>query len=129
MQLNDKPLFRALAAQVVRELANVAEANEVTFEYAGGTVAEAEAILKLRVRRTGGDQQEAIDFRRYAGMVGLEPSDFGREFVHDDHRYRITGLKPNCRRHPVLGERLADGKRMRFSPRLVLRGFQDAPSQ
>lgn len=68
--------------------------------------------------------KEVQDFKRYCGMFGLKPEDLGLDFISQGKVYRITGLKPNATRFPVIAERVYDRKAFKFPHTVVLAGIR-----
>jgi hypothetical protein len=69
---------------------------------------------------------KAQEFKDGARLVGLDPSDLGKEFVSRGSRYRITGLNLRARKYPVLAENLSNGKTYKFAESVVKRGLEAA---
>lgn len=54
--------------------------------------------------------QAAADFKRLASLYGLKPEHLGQEFSNGGRQFVITGLKPRCRRYPILARCQQTGK-------------------
>ncbi len=73
-------------------------ADNVRFKVEAATIKEDGQVV----------DQATTDFELLAPHYGLKPTDLGREFSINGRRYTLTGLKPRCRRYPILARR--DGK-------------------
>ena len=59
---------------------------------------------------------EKAVFEVFAENFGLKPSDYGRIFkTSGEEAFRITGINPNRPKYPISAERLADGRRYKFT--------------
>ena len=96
-----------------KALAAVAKKHGVQVTIGSGSFTPGYATMKIDISTFGKDgtanTKEAYDFGRYANLVGLKPSDFGRSFKHMGKTYEIVGLKPRSRTAPIVVKR-ADGK-------------------
>lgn len=59
--------------------------------------------------------KEAGNFVRLANALGMSPDWLGKEFSHGRDRYRVVGYNSSCRKFPVQGERVTDGRRYKFT--------------
>ena len=70
------------------------------------------------------ESAQAKDFKKYASMVGLEPTDLGRRFVSNGEEFEVSGLKTRNRKYPVIATKVSNGKSFKFSEG-GLRGLLD----
>lgn len=67
--------------------------------------------------------QQVVDFKRYAKVYGLEEADLGRSFNFRGTSYSITGISPKRRKFPISAKRNTDGKRYKFRVEDVIYGL------
>jgi hypothetical protein len=58
--------------------------------------------------------REQQRFVASAGQIGLQASDFEREFSAEGQRFRITGIDTRRSKYPISAERLSDGRLYKF---------------
>jgi hypothetical protein len=71
-------------------------------------------IEGVKTDANGVSEKDRLDFNRGCKIVGLNPEDFGKEFVSRGVRYKITGLKLNRPTYPICVERVKDGRSLKF---------------
>lgn len=82
-------------------------------------------VFKLEATTIGADgtlaeSAEAVQFKRYANLLGLSPDDLGKVFqVANGNRYKISGAKMSARKFPILAVNIVDGKTYKFSQTVV----------
>ncbi|KKN65710.1 hypothetical protein LCGC14_0478490 [marine sediment metagenome] len=54
------------------------------------------------------------EWKRNAILFGMKASDFGKEFISNNRKYTISGIKPRSTKYPILARR-SDGKVFKFS--------------
>lgn len=117
IQSFDKPTLNILRAKLAAALKEVADSTGLKIEVGSCRFNSNIASFKLEVATVGQNGQvnsrEAEAFKREAHFFGLQPTDLGRSFRSGGHTYKITGLKPNSPRFPVLATRM-DGKGFKF---------------
>lgn len=84
--------------------------------------------FKLEVAKVQADgtapSREAETFKRGAALYGLQPSDLGRHFRgNGGQEFVIVGLNPRAHKMPIIGKRVYDGKRFKFSAASVKMGL------
>lgn len=97
VQKLDRVTLQLIGSAVARALQPFAEKNNLTIEMGGGqlTGQGLTAVLKLDLAIkavAGGKSAAQVEFERRAHWLGLEPADFGREFIHNGKRFRICGV-------------------------------------
>jgi len=116
----DGNVAREFQAQLMEAARRLGEKWGICPEEMTGKYREDALNLTIRFGLGKGDGRDAAEraFCEYAGLFGLEGSDYGRVFVSCGKEYRLLGLKPRSPKYPVIGEG-AGGKRFKF-PREVL---------
>jgi hypothetical protein len=66
--------------------------------------------MSLQFTVAGGDR---ITFERHAASLGLDPSDYGREWTEQGRAFKVTGVAPGSRRYPILAT--IDGRPMKLT--------------
>lgn len=108
----DKAACATLTKSIRTALAAVEVEHGVTIEVGGGSyTSTGEFTPKLRIMLAGAERAE---FEKYASSVGLEPSDFGREFRYGNKTLRIVGLNLRAPRYPIVGEDVKTGKKFKL---------------
>ena len=87
----------------------------VTIKIGGGRFSANEFTTKITVSTGDGTDAAKANFELYAFRYNLKESDFGKEFTSNGEVYRITGIKPRGKKYPIMGERVRDGARYKFS--------------
>lgn len=72
-----------------------------------------------------GEQGEAVDkdaemFKRAAGLIGLKPTDLGREFVSRGEKFKLVGYNPRRSKYPFVCVKVSNGKRFKFPKAAVV---------
>lgn len=63
--------------------------------------------------------KEAEDFKRFAALEGLQPSDLGRRFVIGGNTYEICGYKPRCYKNPIIAKDVRTNRTFKFPTNTV----------
>ena len=114
----DRPRVRKLRDDLSQALAEVGKRFGVTITL--GAASFSPAICKFRLEVAGptsnGEATSAVaeDFKRYAGLWGMQKDDLNKTFVFRGETYTLIGAKPRSSRFPLLGKR-ADGKVFKFT--------------
>lgn len=118
----DKSSVRTAADKLLAALKPVAEELGLHFAYKGSTISPKSAILKFElatVDESGtAETQERTDFKQYASLFGLQPSDLDREFTSGGRTFRIAGLRPRATKKPIIVER--EGQQYIFTAEAIL---------
>jgi len=113
-----------LQAEVEEVLKKLGDKHGVAFEVKPGSFSSTNATFKLGINTKNQDgtvtTPEKRDWDAYHIMFGFEKDDFGREFRHGGHTFKIDGLHPSRPKYPVTGSRVPDGKRFKFPAESVL---------
>ena len=114
----DRATARKLSKEMEAALQPVAKKYGLAIVGVGGTVGTTEFLAKFECCEVSSDgvaqTKERSDFTDQATFFGLQASDLDRTFVSQGNEFRIVGLKPGRSKYPIIGERLADGKRYKF---------------
>ncbi len=109
----NKAKAQALGSAVEKALAAVAEEFGLTVEVRGGKYSANSYAPRVEFATAGASED---DFRTYAHMYGLEPDDFGKEFVSRGRTFKVSGLAHRSRTYPILATEMSDGKTYKFTP-------------
>lgn len=113
----DPIVLRRLREDFDRALAPVAEKYGLKITTGKATYLPALATFKMEVATIGADgtveSKDAVNFKRYAGMIGLSPDDLGKPVVLRGTKFTIAGFLPRSGRYPMLMRR-EDGKMFKF---------------
>jgi hypothetical protein len=117
MERFDKPTLRSLRPELETALADVCAKHGITARIGNASFTELECKFQLILELEGVDEAKSTsrqaDFERYATLYGLEPTDFGKNFLVNGVLYSITGISPNRPKFPVDGVR-HDGRKFKF---------------
>ena len=127
----DRATGRALIAGAVKHLDSYADKYGLSvdgsqFSYDDGTM-----TMKIRLgvihEKSGGVKMlpDEVEFRNYARHYGFEPSDYGANFVCTGKIYQIAALKIGGHKYQVIGKRVPDGKRFKFTRDSVKHGIDE----
>jgi hypothetical protein len=72
---------------------------------------------------------EAVAFKRYAYLYGLDPADFGKSFTSRGTLYVICGLNTRAQKLPILATQVSTGKTYKFSETAVQLGLNKAAAR
>ncbi len=84
------------------------ERGKVKYDDLAGTVE-----ITILLTEEGAKGRAQVDFEVYASGFGLYADDFGKEFDHGDHTFRIVGIRPRATKRPIIATR-DDGKSFTF---------------
>lgn len=90
-------------------------ANELGLDVvaAGGSIGATEMTLKFRFKTRDVDaleDQKRKEFASKARFIGLQPDDYGLEFIMNGRHYRLTGANTRAPKFPIYAENLVDGR-------------------
>ena len=119
----DRNLLTLIRKEIDQTLLAVAEKHGVAIEAGRCTFTATHATMKLEISARSGVSGEVItkeaeDFKRYAASFGLKEKDLNRKIQYGGAQYQIVGLKPRCRKFPVLARR-GDGKLFKLAVSVV----------
>lgn len=118
----DRTAVRLLAADLEAAVKAVAAKHGLAVERRGGSFSSTSYTPKFEFSVIGADGSaettDVANFKRYANMFGLQPTDLGRVFAHQGTAFTICGLRPGARKNPILAKR-HDGKAFVFPARVV----------
>lgn len=105
--------IRTKAAQALQE----ALGDDYFVQEGSGKYGES-ATITLKVFRRGQDGEVVTDLQRdfvhNASLLGLDPGDFGAQFMSNGHMYEIVGLKVRNRKYPIIAKRVGSDQRYKF---------------
>lgn len=110
----DKTSIKALAAQIVEELVELGKEEGLSIERGNASFDATSCELKLKIAIVDEDgivqSRERNEFKMLCKMYNLVPDDLGRKFIFRGTTYRVTGLKGNSRKNPIMVDRMTDGR-------------------
>lgn len=117
----DRETAKDLRSEMQIALNNVANKHGMVVKLGNGTFTSNQFWLKVTFQDDdeGSGSFEETNFKQYASMFGLKPSDFGRTFTYNGKRYKVVGIKPQARRFPIVAERQPDGRRFKFPSTVI----------
>ena len=100
--------------------------EEFGINFVVGNIRFSEQEFKTQVTAVAQNGNENVSpmevaFKRNARSFGLKAEDFGKEFSTYNGTYKITGMKPNNHKYPIIGECVRTGKSFKF-PISAVRG-------
>lgn len=118
---------KSLAAELRLLLAGFGEKHGLTVAINGGsydeTMYKPRLVFTVKQTVTGRPPAQG-DFERYAEMLGLKPTDYGRTFINRGTEYRITGLRLGGRKGAKVDVvRVSDNRPFYFDRRAVMQAF------
>ncbi len=69
--------------------------------------------------------KDGQEFKDWATIYGLDPSDLGKTFKSGTASYKIVGLKRRNRKYPIVAKNLRNGKTYKFPTSFVKAGLKD----
>jgi len=83
-------------------------------------------VFKVEMAELNSDgdanSREADEFKHACARWGMQESDLGRRFRHGGSTFELIGANLRAHKYPLIGKRY-DGKRFKFHPDSVRRGF------
>ena len=102
----NKQNIRQLQNELESAIKKICRQYELDVEMDGGVFNDTTASLKFKITvpNSDGTKRNPLieDFKKYASVYGLDPTDLGREFDSGTSRYTIIGLKPQNRDYPII---------------------------
>ena len=119
----EKRDLKAIRAEINDYLKLIGTKYDVSIKIVGNTTYDY-CSFRMRIEgvktdENGVSEKDKLDFKRCCRIVGLNPEDFGREFVCSGTRYKVVGVKLNRPKYPISVERVKDGKCFKFGDALV----------
>jgi hypothetical protein len=115
----DRPQVKLVREVIQKELDKLAQNMKMTIRVGNASFTPTTITFKVAVAAIGEDGKvhspEAENFKKFAVMYGLQPTDLGRQFRswHGNELYTITGLSPRRSKYPIHASR-SDGRRFKF---------------
>jgi hypothetical protein len=117
--------LRIIRGEIDTAIKDVCAKHGITVSSALGSFSSHNHSFKveLKLASTVSDEEATssakLNFERFASSYGLEPSDFGKEFVSSRDTLKIVGINTNRPANPMELERVKDGKRYKASASMV----------
>lgn len=119
----DKNIVYVVKDQLKEELIEVGDKMGLDIVIRNGKFTDTQLSLKidLRVLNDSGEAvlQMAEDFKQYAEMYGLQPSDLGKKVTYNGAKHEIVGLKPKNRKYPIIVKNLENGTKYKITAREI----------
>ena len=129
----DSPALTMIRKALEPALQAMGEQYGITLTVGRGSYGGETGTLKIELATLGengeAETTAAKEFKQYAGMVGLEPTDLGRRFVSNGEEYEVSGLKLRNRKYPVLATKVSNGKVYKFTAMVVRLRLLDSEVQ
>jgi len=127
MEISKQSLGK-LETEIKEVLSPLEEKYEVKFDFGSGKYTDTSATLQLKVATLSKDGTartlEWEEFKIWAKTYGFELEDFGKEFMSNGVKYRISGLKRRRRKFPIAATRVSDGVGFKFPAGRVLQALK-----
>jgi len=127
----DRPACMHLRSQVIQALEKVASDLGIDVSCSGGRFSDIKYSAKFEFsvkENKDGKSKNQAEFESFSFMYSLPKDALGKTFKVVDmagaDTYKITGIKPNSRKYPIIGEDLRTGKRYKFSAEQVRLGLK-----
>ena len=124
----DSPALTVIRKALEPALQEIGEQYGLTVTTGRGSYGGETGTMTIELATLGENGEvesaQAKDFKKYASMVGLEPTDLGRRFVSNGEEFEVSGLKTRNRKYPVIATKVSNGKSFKFSE-VGLRGRLD----
>lgn len=124
----DKPSTQVLRSALVAALAQIEESlgvkievGSMSFDRGRTFTAKLSAVIQQEGEPT--ITTEALEFQRFADMLGLKKEDLGQTFTQGGKRYTVTGMSKGRSKMPIFAKREDNGKTYKFPVYAVLHGF------
>jgi|LSQX01.1.fsa_nt_gb hypothetical protein len=102
-----KQEFSQFRKRVQESLKAVAE--EFDFKIELGDISYTDINFRLplivKKRTVNGMSYEEAEFRELCGLFGLEPTDFNKEIIINEEKYRIAGINAKSKKFPIILEK------------------------
>jgi hypothetical protein len=120
----DKQNISFLRNEMTQALEGVAIKYGLRIEIGNVKYSPTESHFKVQVNTVGIngiiETADRSQFIRSAALYGIDPSWIDQEFNYNGDNYKITGLNPRAKRHPVQVVRTSDDRPYRFSAKLII---------
>jgi hypothetical protein len=113
----DKETIRKLRVEMDEVLKTLADKYGIQIKAGNATFSENLVTLKVdcSILKDGkAVTKEAEAFLAYAKIIGLDPSDLGREFSLNNKTYKVLGFQPRKEKFPMICEDTKSGKMYRL---------------
>lgn len=120
----NRPAVRKIAEALEKAAKEVADEMGLDVRLAGGRFDPDVGTLTERVEFSLAGAEEK-EFGMNAPLFELTAEDYGKEFSSRGERYRLVGLSTRRPKYPVVGERVRDGKKFKFTESSI-RAMQSA---
>jgi hypothetical protein len=115
----DRNNLKVLRADIDAALKAVGEKHGIVLTCGNASFLPTTATLKVECATKAADGQivtrEAEDFKRYAAMIGMQPSDLGKTFRQNGKTFKIEGYNSKARTMPIIAKDVASGRGYKFS--------------
>jgi len=118
----DKPILRAIRPTIEAALATLEEQLGVKVTLGTGRYSSTNVTFKFEMAIVGpsgqAENKDEANFKMYAHLYVLDPSDLGRRFVCRGEEFIINGLRPSATKRPIMAKGRG-GKQFVFPAALV----------
>ena len=115
-----RKLLQDIRPEMDEALKPLAEKYGITIQVGNGSYGGLTGHLKVNLATTNeeGEDQNAIDYKRYASLYNLKEEWLNQSFVQRGETYTIVGLNPKKRKNMLLVRRERDGS-IRIAPTIM----------
>ena len=112
-----KQLLKDLRVDIDEALKPIAQKYGIEIQSGSGVYGGVEGHLKILFKTTNeeGDDQRAIDYKRFASLYNLKEEWLGKTMKYGSDSYTIMGLDTNKRKNVLVVKRVRDGS-IRIAP-------------
>jgi len=123
----NKPTCKSLRTAVEVKLQELAKEYGVNIKTGNGTFGDSYFNFKVEASTVNDNgtvmNKDAEEFKLFAHVYHLEPTDLGREFHFRGDIYKIRGLSSRSTKFPILAAKVSDGKTFKFPEDAVLKAL------
>lgn len=125
----NKPVTKAIAAEIEAALQGVAAKHGIAIAYSGGTIlGDTKVVLKLALTSKDPDAQRSA-FAQLAPAVGLDANDYGKVIPVNGRDMRLVGIDLRKRRFPLKMQIVGTNEFRGVTESLIERIKAAAPAQ
>jgi hypothetical protein len=124
----DRQTIRLLRERIDSALHQIAQEYGISITAGNARFTPENVRLKLELAVIGENGVEsiaAVDFRKYAILLGLKSEDLGKTFLFRGKPYTIVGAKTSSHKYPILAKN-KNGKVYKFQSQDVMRLLKTA---
>ncbi len=110
----DRPTVRTISDEAEKALQAVAKKFGLELKRKSGRFSSTSLTTKFEFSIKGQSPQ-VTEFKKFASLVGLKETDFGKTFTSQGDTFTISGLNLRAKMYPVLAVSSRNGKTYKFN--------------